>query len=140
MRKKQIHRSIFNKPEVKPKLLKMSTIRNPNQSQDVMPGVTTDDTGKPIAIKPISQFNKALMISTKSLIPEKPNEIISDPLQIQALKEAGKMICPSHMAESMRQQLQTSDSFNRTKTSIVKSALSSHTLNNSTKFSKFNTL
>ena len=47
-----------------------------------MPGVTTDDEGKPIPIVPIKSFKKNLTITVGSSIDPEPAEIISDPYEI----------------------------------------------------------
>ena len=51
LRRKHIHAKIFSQPSPKPKIKASNKLRaNNNSLQDVVPGVTTDDEGKPIQI------------------------------------------------------------------------------------------
>ena len=82
LRKKEIHAKIFKKQESPIKFKVSATTRAQNNKSEVMPGVTTDDEGKPIPIVPIKNFSKKLTITVGSSIDTEPSEIISDPYEI----------------------------------------------------------
>ena len=99
--------------------MKVSMSSRADNKTDVLPGVTTDDEGKPIQIVQLKTFKKNLLVAARTQISPEPTEVISDPDEISRLKENGKLINEMSFALNPNE---TMDSFlNRTKTTIGKS-------------------